>query len=97
MPKFIVESDVFGAGTFSARKLQDISQKSIEATRRYGAKIQWIQSYITDDKMYCEYIAASEDMIRKHAQLGGFPVSRISRVEAASDPLAAEGRTSRPQ
>jgi hypothetical protein len=97
MPKFIVERDVSGASTFSARKLHDISQKSIEATRLMGTKIQWVQSYVANDKIYCEYIAANEETIREHAQLGGFPVSRISRVEAVIDPVTAEWRTIWPQ
>ena len=96
MPKFIIERDVSGASAFSARELHDMSRKSIDAIREVGKKIQWVQSYITEDKIYCEYIAQSEDVIREHARRGGFPVTRISRVQAVIDPVTAEWQTIRP-
>lgn len=97
MPKFIVEREILGASKLSARRLHEISQKANYAIRETGAKIQWIQSYIAEDKIYCEYIAANEEMIREHSQKGGFPVSKISRIEAVIDPVTAEWRTIRTQ
>ncbi len=90
MPKFIIEREVSGASMFSARELHDISRKSNDVIRGIGQKIQWVQSYIAEDKIYCEYIAANEDVIREHALKGGFPISRISLIQAVIDPVTAE-------
>ncbi len=91
MPKFIIERDIPGAGKLSAQELQGISQKSCAVLSKMGPQIQWIQSFVTDDKVYCLYIAPNEDAIRKHAREGGFPANRISRVRGAIDPSTAEG------
>jgi hypothetical protein len=90
MPKYIIEREISGASTFTQRQLLEISRRSIDAIRTMGRKIQWIQSYIAEDKIYCEYIAANEELIREHARKGGFPVSHISRVHAVIDPVTAE-------
>ena len=92
MPRYIVEREISGASTFTARELHDVSQKSINALRQMGTKIQWVQSYIARDKMYCEYIAPDEEMIWEHAQKGGFPISRVSRIQTVIDPTTAEWR-----
>lgn len=90
MPKFVIERDIPGAGKLSPQQLQAVSQKSCSVLREMGPQIQWIQSYVTDDKIYCVYIAPDEDAIRKHAQQGGFPANRISRIRAVIDPTTAE-------
>jgi hypothetical protein len=90
MPKFVIERDIPEAGRLSPQQLQAISQKSCEVIREMGAQIQWIQSYIADDKIYCIYVAPDEDAVRKHAQQGGFPANRISRVRSVIDPTTAE-------
>jgi hypothetical protein len=90
MPKFVIERDIPGAGKLSPQQLQAISQKSCGVLREMGPQIQWIQSYVTDDKIYCVYIAPDEDAVRKHAQMGGFPANRISRIRAVIDPTTAE-------
>ena len=90
MPKYVIERDIPGAGKLSAKELQGIAQKSCSVLREMGPQIQWIQSYVTDDKVYCVYIAPSEDMVRKHAQTGGFPANRISRIRAVIDPTTSE-------
>jgi hypothetical protein len=90
MPKFVIERDIPGAGKLSPQQLQGISQKSCSVLREMGPQIQWVQSYITDDKIYCVYIAPDEDAIRKHAQQGGFPANRISRIRSVIDPTTAD-------
>ena len=90
MPKFVIERDIPGAGKLSPQQLQAISQKSCSVLREMGPQIQWIQSYVTDEKIYCVYIAPDEDAVRKHAQQGGFPANRISRIRAVIDPTTAE-------
>jgi hypothetical protein len=90
MPKFVIERDIPEAGRLSPQQLQAISQKSCEVIREMGAQIQWIQSYIADDKIYCIYVAPDEDAVRKHAQQGGFPANRISRIRSVIDPTTAE-------
>jgi len=90
MPKFVIERDVSGAGKFSPQQLQEMSKKSCSVLREMGPQVQWIQSYVTDDKIYCVYIAPDEDAVRKHAQQGGFPANRISRIRAVIDPTSAE-------
>jgi Protein of unknown function (DUF4242) len=91
MPKYLIERELPGAGKLSATELQAIAQKSCGVVRNLGPQIQWVESFITDDKVYCVYIAPNEQMIREHAQQGGFPASRISEVKRMFDPTAAEG------
>jgi hypothetical protein len=90
MPKFVIERDIPGAGKLSPQELQAISQKSCGVLREMGPQIQWVQSYVTDDKIYCVYVAPDEEAVRKHAQKGGFPANRISRVRGVIDPTTAE-------
>lgn len=90
MPKFVIERDIPEAGKLSSEQLQAISQKSCGVLREMGPQIQWVQSYVTDDKIYCIYVAPDEDAIRKHAQRGGFPANRISRIRSVIDPTTAE-------
>jgi len=91
MPKFVIEREIPGAGKLSAQELQGISQKSCTVLRNMGPQIQWVQSYVTDDKVYCVYIAPNADMIREHASQGGFPANRISEIRTIIDPTTAEG------
>jgi hypothetical protein len=90
MPKYVIEREIPGAGKLSAAELQAISQKSCSVLRNLGPQIQWLQSYVTDDKLYCVYIAPSEAAIREHASQGGFPANRISRVRTVIDPTSSE-------
>jgi hypothetical protein len=90
MPKFVIERDIPEVGKLSPQQLQTISQKSCSVLREMGPQIQWVQSYVTDDKIYCVYIAPDEEAIRKHAQKGGFPANRISRIRSVIDPATAE-------
>ena len=91
MPKYVIEREIPGAGDMSAEQLQGISQKScIVLCDMSGANIQWIQSYVTGDKVYCVYIAPNEDIIREHATRGGFPANRVSEVKTIIDPTTAE-------
>ena len=91
MPKFVIERDIPGAGKLSADELHAISQRSCAVLDRLGPKIQWLQSYVTDDKIYCVYIAPDEATVREHARQGGFPANRISPVRTVIDPTTAEG------
>jgi hypothetical protein len=91
MPKYVIEREIPEAGKLSAEQLQAISQKSCGVLQNLGPQIQWIESYVTDDKIYCVYIAANEEMIREHARQGGFPANRISEVKQVIDPTTAEG------
>ena len=90
MPKYVIEREISGAGNLSPQDLQGISQKSCSVLQKLGPQIQWVQSYVTDDKIYCVYIAPSEDMIRAHAQQGGFPANRISEIRTVIDLTTAE-------
>lgn len=90
MPKFVIEREIPGAGNLSVQELHAISQKSCAVLDSMGPKIQWIQSYVTDDKIYCVYIAPSVEEVREHARQGGFPANVISRVHAVIDPTTAE-------
>jgi cell division inhibitor SulA len=90
MPKYVIERELPGAGKLSTDQLQAISQKSCSVLRELGPQIQWVQSYVTDDKIYCVYVAPSEEMIREHAQRGGFPANRISEIKQVIDPTTAE-------
>jgi hypothetical protein len=90
MPKFVIERDIPGAGKLSPQQLQAISQKSCSVLREMGPRIQWVQSYVTDDKIYCVYVAPDEQAVRSHAQQGGFPANRISQIRSVIDPTTAE-------
>jgi hypothetical protein len=90
MPKFVIERQIPEVGKLSPMQLQAISQKSCGVLRELGPQIQWIQSYVTDDKIYCIYIAPDEDTVRKHAEQGGFPANRISQIRSIIDPTTAE-------
>jgi hypothetical protein len=90
MPKYVIEREIPGAGRLSAAELHAVSQKSCGVIRSIGPQIQWLQSYVTDDKLYCVYIAPDEATVRKHAELGGFPANRVSQVRAVIDPTTAE-------
>ncbi len=92
MPKYIIEREIPGAGKMNAEELRGASQKSCGVLQRFGPQIQWLQSYVTGDKLYCVYIAPNEEMVRKHAQEGGFPANRISEVKTIIDPTTAEKR-----
>jgi hypothetical protein len=89
MPKFVIERDLPGAGKLSAAELQAVSQKSCGVLRHMGPQIQWVHSYVTDDKIYCVYIAENEAQVREHAAQGGFPANRVSEVRAVIDPTTA--------
>lgn len=90
MPKYIIERNIPGAGQMPAEELQGISQRSCGVLRHLGPTIQWIESYVTEDKVYCVYIAPNEDMILEHAEQGGFPVTSIRAVVGRIDPTTAE-------
>jgi hypothetical protein len=90
MHKYVIERDLPGAGKLSPSELQAISKKSREVLQGMGTKIQWVQSYVTDDKIYCVYLAENETDIRSHAKAGGFPVNRISRIKTMIDPTSAD-------
>lgn len=90
MPKYIIERDIPEAGKLSGSELQAISQKSCGVLNQLGPQVQWVQSFVTADKIYCEYIAPNEELVREHARLGGFPANRVSQVTAIIDPTTAE-------
>ncbi|MFJ7793718.1 MULTISPECIES: DUF4242 domain-containing protein [unclassified Pseudomonas] len=90
MPKFVIEREIPGAGALSERDLKAISQKSCRVLRELGPEVQWLQSYVTGDKIYCVYIAPNEELIREHARQGGFPANSVSRVMGIIDPTTAE-------
>lgn len=86
MPKFVIEREIEGIGDASAPELQAISEKSCGVLRELGPDVQWIQSYVTGDKIYCVYTAPSEELVREHARRGGFPANTIARVASVIDP-----------
>ena len=90
MPKYVIERELPGAGKLAPAELRGISQKSCGVLEELGPHIQWLQSYVTDDKIYCVYIAPNEEMVREHAQRGGFPANRVSEVKQMIDPTTAE-------
>ena len=90
MPKYVIERDIPGAGNLTAEQLRSISQKSCSVLGKLGPKVQWQNSYVTGDRIYCVYIAENEELLREHARLGGFPANRISRVMSVIDPTTAE-------
>ena len=93
MPKYVIERDLPGAGNLSATELQQISEKSCNVLRKLGPEVQWQESYVTDNKIYCIYIAPNEEIIHTHAQQGGFPITSISPVRRVIDPTTAETQT----
>jgi len=90
MPKFVIEREIKGAGKLPPAELQAISQKSCGVLQAMGPKIQWLQSFVTDDKIYCVYIAPDADLVKQHASRGGFPADRVARVRTVIDPTSAE-------
>jgi hypothetical protein len=90
MPKYVIEREIPGAGKLSAQELKAISQKSCGVLSKLGPQIQWLQSYVTGDRIYCVYIAPNEQLVREHAKRGGFPANRVSEVARVIDPTTAE-------
>jgi hypothetical protein len=94
MPRYVIEREIPGAGKLSPEELQRVSQTSCAVLRDMGPRIQWVESFVTDDKVYCVYIAPDEAAIREHAARGGFPANRISEVRFVIDPTTAEASSS---
>ena len=90
MPQYLIEREIPGAGNLSAEELNGISQKSCSVLNILGPKIQWVHSYVTDDKIYCVYIAPDADLVRAHADQGGFPANSVSEIKSTIDPTTAE-------
>ena len=90
MPKYVIERELPGVGSMSVEELQGISQQSNKVLAELGPEIQWLHSYVTDDKIYCVYVASDEDIVLEHARCGGFPANKVSAVEAVIDPTSAE-------
>ena len=90
MPKFVIEREIPGAGKLSKEELHGIAQKSCGVLEQLGPRIQWIESFVTDDKIYCVYVAPDEATVRKHASMGGFPANSVARVRQVIDPTTAE-------
>ena len=90
MPKYVIEREIPNAGKLSAQELKGISQASCGVLRKLGSEIQWVESFVTDDKIYCVYIAPNEEMVREHARQGGFPANKISAVRSIISPTTAE-------
>jgi hypothetical protein len=91
MPRFLIERNIPGAGKMSAAELTGVSQTSCSVLRNMGPEIQWVQSYVTDDKVTCVYLAPNAEMIREHARLGGFPADAVMEVRSVIDPTTSEG------
>jgi cell division inhibitor SulA len=90
MPKYVIEREIPGAGKLSKAELQAISQKSCSVLQALGPLVQWLESFVTADKIYCVYIAPSEELVREHARKGGFPANRVSEVRTMIDPTTSE-------
>lgn len=90
MPKFVIEREIPGAGKLTGEELKAISQTSCGVLNKLGPQVQWLQSYVTGDKIYCVYIAPNEELVREHAKQGGFPANRVSQVMSTIDPTTAE-------
>lgn len=90
MPKFVIEREIPGAGRLSPKELQGISRKSCQVLQELGPQVQWVHSFVTDNKIYCVYIAPDAEAVRKHAEMGGFPANAVSEVRAEMDPTTAE-------
>lgn len=91
MPKFIIEREIPGAGLLTGEQLRAIAQKSRDVLGKLGTDIQWIQSYVAGDKIYCVYLAPNEELILLHAKMGGFPANHVCKISAIFDPMTAEG------
>lgn len=91
MPKYVIERELPGAGKLTPEQLTGISQTSCGVLRKLGSEIQWLHSYVTDDKIYCVYIAPNEELVREHARQGGFPANRVSQIRTTIDPTTSEG------
>ena len=89
MPKYVIERDIPQAGNFTQQQIRAISQKSCSVLQNLGPQIQWVHSYVTDDKIYCVYIAPNEEMVKENAKQGGFPANRVSEVKRMIDPTSA--------
>lgn len=90
MPKFLIEREIPGAGVMSPQQLQGVAAKSCSVLRNLGPQIQWVHSYVTDNKIYCVYIAPNEEMVREHASRGGFPANRVAEIRTIIDPTTSE-------
>lgn len=90
MPKYVIEREIPGAGNLTEKELQAISQKSCGVLRNLGPQVQWLHSYVTQDKIYCVYIAPDENSVREHARQGGFPANKVSEIRTTIDPTTAE-------
>ncbi|HTC49385.1 MAG TPA: DUF4242 domain-containing protein [Candidatus Aquilonibacter sp.] len=90
MPKYVIEREIPGAGNLTQEQILGISQKSCSVLKNLGPQIQWVESYVTQDKIYCVYIAPNEEMVREHAKQGGFPANHVSEVKRMIDPTSAE-------
>ena len=90
MPKFVIEREIPGAGALTAEQVQGIAEKSCSVLRNMGPQIQWLHSYVTDNKIYCVYIAPNEEVVREHARQGGFPANSVAQVRRIIDPTTAE-------
>ena len=90
MPKYLIEREIPGAGQMSARDLQAISRRSCDVIKNLGPDLHWVESFVTEDKVYCVYIAPDAELIRKHAEQGGFPANRISEIKGIIDPATAD-------
>jgi predicted Rdx family selenoprotein len=90
MPKYLIEREIPGAGNLTTTELQGVAQASSNVLKTMGPQIQWVESYVTGDKVYCVYISPNEEMIREHARQGGFPANRISEIKTVIDPTTAE-------
>ena len=90
MPKFVIEREIPGVGSMSSEQLGAVSQKSCSVLQNLGSQIQWLQSFVTDNKIYCIYIAPNEEMVREHARQGGFPANSVAQVRHIIDPTTAE-------
>lgn len=91
MPKYMIERELPNAGKLSQQELQTISQRSCSVLNKLGTQIQWLHSYVADNKVYCVYIAPNIELVKKHAELGGFPCNRVSEIHEIIDPTTAEG------
>ncbi len=90
MPKYVIEREIPGAGDLTAEELKGIAQTSCDVLRDMGPEIQWVESFVTNDKIYCVYVAPNEAMVREHAEKGGFPANRVSQVATVIDPTTSE-------
>ena len=91
MPKYVIEREIPNSGKLPQQELQSISQKSCGVLQKLGPQVQWVESFVTDDKIYCVYIAPNEEMVREHARQGGFPANRVAAIRSVIGPTTAEG------